>query len=85
MTDLINELLKISNCSQRYIAKVLEVSKERVRKEAMGNAPKEPSDRVRILSFPFVFLLKFFNYRKIKMLCSFFDKKTSFLPKKYLK
>jgi putative transposase len=43
MTDLINKLLKISNCSQRYIAKVLGVSKEKVRKEAMGNASKEPS------------------------------------------
>jgi predicted XRE-type DNA-binding protein len=43
MIDLIQELLKISNCSQRYTAKVLGVSKEKVRKELMGNAPKEPS------------------------------------------
>jgi hypothetical protein len=43
MTDLINEILIISNCSQRYIAKVMGMSKERVRKKAMKNASKEPS------------------------------------------
>jgi putative transposase len=43
MLDLIHALLKKSNLSQRYIAKVLGVSKENVRKEAIKIASKEPS------------------------------------------